>query len=144
MKMIIEPGAFVPTRAYSTDAGLDMYAMHDGIVRARQAVTFHTGVHVELPKGTAGLFVSKSGLMVKHDITSTGLVDEGYDGEVLVKLFNHGENDYEVKRGDKIAQLVVMPVMYEPVEVVNSISRGLRGENGFGSTEWNRMGILDS
>jgi len=61
-------------------------------------------------------------------------VDEGYNGEVMVKLFNHGEKDYNVKRGDKIAQLVVLPVMYEPVEIVHSIQGGDRGADGFGST----------
>ena len=134
MKIKLDKYAFMPVREHITDAGLDIRAVDDGLVRAKQSLLFHTGVHVQLPKGTAGLFVSKSGLMVKHGITSTGLVDEGYSGEVLIKLFNHGDKDYEVKRGDKIAQLVVLPVMYEPVEVVNSISGGLRGENGFGST----------
>lgn len=135
MKIKLDKYAFMPVREHITDAGLDIRAVDDGIVRAKQSTLFYTGVHVQLPKGTAGLFVSKSGLMVNHDITSTGLVDEGYDGEVLVKLFNHGENDYEVKRGDKIAQLVVLPVMYEPVEIVNSINGGARGDNGFGSTD---------
>lgn len=134
MKIKLDKYAFMPVREHITDAGLDIRAIDDGLVRAKQSLLFHTGVHVQLPKGTAGLFVSKSGLMVKDDITSTGLVDEGYSGEVLVKLFNHGDKDYEVKRGDKIAQLVVMPVMYEPVEIVNSISGGIRGEAGFGST----------
>lgn len=134
MKIKLDKYAFMPVREHITDAGLDIRAIDDGIVRAKQSLLFHTGVHVQLPKGTAGLFVSKSGLMVKHEITSTGLVDEGYSGEVLIKLFNHGDKDYEVKRGDKIAQLVVMPVMYEPVEIVNSINGGLRGEAGFGST----------
>lgn len=134
MKIKLDKYAFSPVREHITDAGLDVLAIDDGIVRARSSAVFHTGVHVQLPKGTAGLFVSKSGLMVHHGITSTGLVDEGYDGEVLVKLFNHGDNDYEVKRGDKIAQLVVLPVMYEPVEIVNRIDGGERGSAGFGST----------
>lgn len=117
-----------------TDAGLDIRAMYDGIVRAGQSAAFKTGVHIELPHGTAGLFVSKSGLMVKHDITATGLVDEGYDGEIVVKLFNHGQSDYSVKAGDKLAQIVVMPVLYEPVEIVDHIKGGVRGSAGFGST----------
>ena len=124
----------MPVREHITDAGLDIRSAECGIVPAHGSEIFHTGIHVQLPRNTAGLFVSKSGLMVKHGITSTGLVDEGYDGEVLVKLFNHGDKDYEVERGDKIAQLVVMPVMYEPVEIVNSIDGGERGAHGFGST----------
>ena len=134
MRIKLDPGAVSPSREHETDAGLDIRAMKDGIVRAGQSAIFHTGVHVELPCGTAGLFVSKSGLMMKHDITATGLVDEGYDGEIMVKLFNHGINDYSVKAGDKIAQLVVIPVLYEPVYVVKTIKGGERGSAGFGST----------
>ena len=134
MKIMLETGAFEPVREHVTDAGLDIRAMHDGIVRAGQSALFHTGVHVELPEKTAGLFVSKSGLMVKHDITATGLVDDGYCGEIMVKLFNHGQNDYAVHAGDKIAQIVVMPVLYEPVEIVDSIRGGDRGNRGFGSS----------
>lgn len=134
MRIKLDPGAFPPSRAHETDAGLDIRAMQDGLVRAGQSAIFRTGVHVEVPPNTAGLFVSKSGLMMNHDITATGLVDEGYDGEVMVKLFNHGMDDYSVHAGDRIGQLVVMPVLYEPVEIVNSIRGGARGSSGFGST----------
>lgn len=134
MRIRLDPGAFPPFRAHPTDAGLDIRAMTGGLVRAGQSATFRTGVHIELPKNTAGLFVSKSGLMINHDITATGLVDEGYAGEVMVKLFNHGMVDYSVKAGDKIGQLVVMPVLYEPVEIVDSINAGDRGSDGFGSS----------
>lgn len=134
MKIRMEPGAFPPIRMHPTDAGLDIRAMHDGIVRAGQSAIFRTGIHVEQPRNTAGLCVSKSGLMMHHDITSDGLIDEGYDGEVMVKLFNHGDEDYQVHAGDKITQLMVIPVLYEPVEIVNSIKAGARGSRGFGST----------
>ena len=134
MKVVLDEGAFMPERAHPTDAGLDIRAMKNGIVRAGQSVMFHTGVHIDLPDGTAGLFVSKSGLMMDHDLTSTGLVDETYNGEIMVKLFNHGSEDYNVRAGDKISQLVVIPVEYvEPVKVEHIESRG-RGDNGFGST----------
>ncbi len=134
MNIKLDPGAYPPFRVHPTDAGLDIRAMHDGLVRSGQSHTFRTGVHVELPPNTAGLFVSKSGLMMNHDITATGLVDEGYDGEVMVKLFNHGMDDYNVHAGDKIGQLVIMPVLYEPVQIVDSIRGGQRGSAGFGST----------
>ena len=134
LPIMLEPGAKMPVREHPTDAGLDIRAMKNGIVRAGQSVMFHPGVHIDLPEGTAGLFVSKSGLMMDHDITSTGLVDETYNGEIMVKLFNHGSGDYNVRAGDKISQLVVIPVEYvEPVKVEHIESRG-RGDNGFGST----------
>lgn len=134
MRIKLDKGAFIPVREHDTDAGLDIRAMDFGVVRAQDSTVFRTGVHVELPPGTAGLFVSKSGLMMRHDITATGLIDEGFSGEILVKLFNHGREDYHVRAGDKIGQLVVMPVMYEPVQIVNTIEAGERGANGYGST----------
>lgn len=135
MKIKLEPGAFEPVRAHPTDAGLDIRAMYGTCVYAGHSEVIRTGIHVQLPPGTAGLLVSKSGLMVKHDITSTGLIDESYSGEIVVKLFNHGHSDYAVHAGDKVTQLVVVPVLYEAVEIVDEIERtGDRGEDGFGST----------
>ena len=134
MKIKLDPGAIQPTRAHDTDAGLDLYALEDRIIEAKGDATFKTGVHVEIPRGCAGLIVSKSGLNVKHGITSTGLIDEGYSGEIVVKLYNHGGYDYTIKKGDKISQLVIIPVRYEAVEIVDEIYGGERGEAGFGST----------
>lgn len=104
------------------------------VIFPHSAEVFHTGVHVELPKGTAGILISKSGLNTMNDITSTGLVDEGYTGEIHIKLYNHGDVHYKVHAGDKISQLVIVPVYYEPVEIVDEIAGGERGDNGFGST----------
>lgn len=134
MKVKLELNAKAPTRAHDTDAGLDLYAMHGGIVRAHQAATFHTGVHVELPRGTAGILMPKSGMMTHHDLLTFGIVDEGYTGEILVHIFNCGGTDYSVSPGDKISQMLIVPVLYEPVEIVDSIRGGDRGENGFGSS----------
>lgn len=135
MKVKLDAGAFEPRRAHITDAGLDLRAMRSQIVPAKESAVFHTGVHVKLPEGTAGIIISKSGLNVKHDITSTGLIDEGYDGEIVVKLFNHGGFDYKVEIGDKISQLVVVPVLYESVELVADLEQNSeRGSDGFGSS----------
>ena len=124
----------MPTRAHSTDAGLDLYAKEAQIVPAKESAIFDTGVHIELPQGTAGLLVSKSGLNVKHDLTSTGLIDEGYTGSIKVKLYNHGGYDYRVEAGDKISQLVILPVCRPALEVVESLEDTERGGGGFGST----------
>ena len=134
MRIKLQEGAKSPTRAHSTDAGLDLYAMHGGCVRAGQTATFHTGVHVELPEGTAGVLLPKSGLMVKKDILTFGLVDEGYDGEIMVHMFNLGQTDQTIEAGDKISQMIVTAVLYEPVEIVDEINGGERGDGGFGST----------
>lgn len=134
MEIMLDTGAYMPSRAHGTDAGLDLRTPVAVTVPAYESVTVDTGVHVALPHRCAGLLVSKSGLNVKHGITSTGLIDEGYTGSIVVKLYNNGGEDYEVKAGDKVTQLVVIPVVCEPLEQVASFNRTERGDNGFGST----------
>ena len=134
MKITLDPGAYMPERAHATDAGLDIRSMEPGIVPAKGSRFFHTGVHVELPAGTAGLMVSRSGMNRKHRITSTGLIDQGYTGEIGVMLYNDSNSDFVVWAGDKITQLVVIPVRYEDLELVCELADTPRGTNGFGST----------
>lgn len=134
MRISLDKGAFAPERAHPTDAGLDLRSPISIVVHAHDSVNIDTGVHVEIPNNNCGLVVSKSGLNCKFSILSTGLIDEGYDGQIRVKLYNHGDTDYFVDRGDKISQLVVLPVNYVDVELVDSIEGKERGSNGFGST----------
>ena len=134
MKVVLDDGAFEPVRAHDIDAGLDLLSPRSIRVPAHGSAVIDTGVHVELPHGTAGILFSKSGLNVKHDITSTGVVDEGYTGSIRVKFYNHGSESYQVNVKDKISQLVILPCLYEPVEIVESIDGGERGTSGFGST----------
>ena len=134
MKVKLEPGAFEPTRAHELDAGMDIKAYRGGLVRAGQSRSFRTGVHVQLPENTVGLILPKSGLMVHNNILCFGVVDEGYTGEVIAHVFNHGATDYEFSAGQKIAQMVVVPVVRETVEIVDEIDGGERGERGFGSS----------
>ena len=132
MKIMLDKGAIAPTRAHPWDAGLDLYAMHDGLVDCSE--TFDTGVHVEIPEGWVGFIKSKSGLMVNHNITTDGTIDAHYTGSIKVKLFNHGESYYLVHAGDKIAQLVLVPCFQPRLELVDSLDETDRGDNGFGST----------
>ena len=134
MKVKLDPTAFMPERAHETDAGLDIKAKRGDIVPAGGSKVFYTGVHAQIPKGCAGLLVSKSGLNVRHGITSDGLIDEGYTGEIVVKLYNNGDEDYVVMPGDKISQLVIIPVLYEPVELAGELEKTDRGAGGFGSS----------
>lgn len=135
MNIYVEKGAHVPERAHKTDAGLDIKARDNKLVKAHGGALFHTGLHVQLPHGTAGLLVSKSGLNVNHGITSTGLIDEGYTGEIMVKLYNHSDESYLVHAGDKISQLVVIPVLYEDIHIMDSLDENTeRGDKGFGSS----------
>lgn len=134
MKIMLDEGAKMPTRAHPWDAGLDLYAMEDGYIRCNQSRTFDTGTHIEIPEGYVGLVKSKSGLMVNHGIITDGTIDAHYTGPIKVCLFNHGGSKYEVKKGDKIAQLVILPCVMPHLELVDSLEETDRGDNGFGST----------
>ena len=134
MKIKLEEGAKMPTRQHKWDAGLDLYAMEDGYIRCNQSHTFNTGVHVQIPEGCVGFIKSRSGLMVNHGIVTDGTIDAHYTGPIKVCLFNHGTILYEVKAGDKIAQLVICPCVLPQLELVDSLEETDRGNAGFGST----------
>lgn len=134
MKVVLDPGAFMPEYAHEQDAGADLRSPVSFGIMAGDSVTVDTGVHVEIPDGYVGMLKSKSGLNVKHGIVSEGVVDEGYTGSIRVKLYNHGYETYTVCKGDKITQLVIMPVHHATFELVDSLDETERGNNGFGST----------
>lgn len=114
MKIVLDLLAFMPTRAHEYDAGLDLYSASDDVyIYPGESELFDTGVHVQLPKNTVGFLKSKSGLNVKHGITSEGVIDVGYTGSIIVKLYNHGSKPYKVCRGDKISQLVMVVYVSE-------------------------------
>ena len=136
-KVALDEGAVAPTRAHDTDAGLDLYlpTNHEPVVLRRgDSLVIDTGVHIEIPVGCAGIIMSKSGLNINFGITSTGVIDAGYTGSIRVKLYNLGSNDYRFEAGDKISQILILPVLLWGVEVVDKIGGGERGDNGFGST----------
>ena len=134
MKVMLDKGATMPTRGHCTDAGLDLYAREEQVVPARESAKFDTGVHIELPPNTVGFLKSKSGLNVNHGITSEGVIDVGYTGSIVVKLYNHSGYDYHVKKGDKISQLVILPIITPEPELATKLDKTERGNNGFGST----------
>lgn len=131
----LDAGAFVPERAHRLDAGWDLRTRESVTVSARKWAEIDTGVHVSIPEGYVGFLKSKSGLNVKHDIQSEGVIDSGYDGSVVVKLYNHGDDDYKFEQGDKITQLVILPIAdIDGINIVQDISGHERGADGFGST----------
>lgn len=134
MKIYLDQGAKMPTLAHQTDGGFDLYARDTQIVCAKESATFDTGVHIELPPNTVGFLKSKSGLNVNHDIIGEGVIDEGYTGSIKVKLYNLGGYDYKIEEGNKIIQLVILPVKKPDLELVDELWNGERGNNGFGST----------
>lgn len=140
MRVKLDPGAFMPERAHETDAGYDLKTPYDMILPPTTTmhgtgwIVVDTGVHMEIPKGFCGLLVSKSGLNVKNHITGTGLVDSGYTGSIRVKLYNHTDEEHKFERGDKLIQIVILPVHTPRLELAEEIDETERGENGFGST----------
>lgn len=134
MKVKLDELAFMPMRAHETDAGLDLRSPDTVMVLGRGSAVIDTGVHVQLPKGTAGLLVSKSGLNINHGLLSTGLIDEGYTGSIRVKLYNLSDETYIVNEGDKISQLVIIPVVRENITVCSELDDSDRGDKGFGSS----------
>ncbi len=134
MKIVIDPGAYMPERAHSLDAGYDLRSPIRAYVPPYSSAVIDTGVHVEIPPNHVGMLKSKSGLNVKHDLTSEGVIDCGYSGSICVKLYNHGQSAYEVNKGDKISQLVIMPIITPALEVVEHLDETERGEKGFGSS----------
>lgn len=133
MKVKLDPGAYMPTRAHETDAGLDLYSTEDKYISPGEYETFETGVHVAIPAGYVGLITSKSGLMSKG-VTCRGTIDSGYTGSIRAILYNHGERGKLFNKGDKITQLVLLPIITPELEVVDALDETERGNGGFGSS----------
>lgn len=134
----LSAAATLPTRAYEGDAGLDLHSSEAATVAPGERVSLGTGLAVEVPPGCAGLVLPRSGLAVRDGITlpnAPGLIDAGFRGELRVLLLNTDrEAAFEVRPGDRIAQLVVVRVeAAEPVEVAE-LASSERSERGFGSS----------
>lgn len=138
----------LPTYAHPGDAGADLVSTEDAMLLPGQRRTLGTGVSIALPDGFVAFVVPRSGLAAKHGITivnSPGTVDAGYRGEIRVALLNTDATEsYQVNAGDRIAQLIIMPVtraVFIPVEVLPGSDRG---DAGFGSTGYAAGGRLEA
>ena len=133
MNVQLDPGAYMPDRAHVPDAGADLFTPVDFTLYGNSHKTIDTGVHIEIPYGYVGMVKSKSGLMLEGIVTD-GTVDSGYTGSIRVVLFNHSKLSRDFKAGEKIAQLVIMPIITPDFEQVDEIEGSDRGAGGFGST----------
>ena len=159
LKIKLDEGAILPTRAHHADAGLDLYTPRDvavpsiietvkslikmmTLLPAKQSYDYlvkpseevDTGVHIQIPEGYFGDIRSKSGLLFKNDIITDGTVDSGYTGSIRVKLINLGIKPKIFKAGDKIAQMVITACELPELFLVDELEKTERGEGGFGST----------
>lgn len=112
----------------------DLFAVDGKTIPAWGSACFDTGVHVAIPPMATGFLMSKSGLNVNHNLLSTGVIDPEYTGSIRVKLYNLSDTPYEVLAGDKISQLVILPVLLPDLELVDDLEETERGDNGFGSS----------
>ena len=135
--LIVADPELMPAYAQPGDAGCDLRASEALTVPARGRILVKTGVSIALPDGYVGLVHPRSGLAAKHGITvlnTPGTIDAGYRGEVMVTLYNSSDQDFEVARLDRIAQLVIQQVSRAHFVVVDHLPESSRGEAGFGSS----------
>lgn len=134
MKVMLDDGAYMPEKAHKEDAGYDLRTPFSCTIYPNESATINTGVHIQIPFGYVGMLKSKSGLNVKHGLVSEGVIDCGYSGAIVAKLYNHSDRPYAFVKGDKITQLVVMPILVDELQIVDRFDVTERGDNGFGSS----------
>ncbi|KAI5798903.1 dUTP pyrophosphatase [Geopyxis carbonaria] len=134
----LSPAAKTPTRGSAYAAGYDMYASKDTTVPARGKALVDTDIAIAVPTGTYGRIAPRSGLASKNFIdVGAGVIDMDYRGQVKILLFNHADTDFEVKAGDRVAQLIIEQILTPEIEEVEELVESVRGAGGFGSTGTN-------
>lgn len=135
MNCMLEDGAYLPEKAHEADAGYDLRTHIPVKIPAGGSATIDTGIHIAIPEGFFGKLESKSGLNVKHHIVSLGgVIDAGYTGSIVVKLYNLGKQDYIFQKGDKIVQMIIQPCINLCLKQVKALEDTERGDKGFGSS----------
>lgn len=127
--------AKIPSYAYKGDAGMDLYVPNNLIVKSGERKTIPLGISMEIPDGYVGLMFDKSSLSHKYGLKTYGnVIDSGYRGEIHVGIMNSSDEDHEFKVGDKIIQMLIMPVFQVDVIEVDELSPSDRGDGKFGSS----------
>jgi dUTP pyrophosphatase len=127
--------AIIPKRATEGSAGLDISSSVDMIIPSHKWLAVPTGISIMVPKDCYARLAPRSGLAFKYGIqVGAGVIDSDYTGEIKVILFNHGENDFTIKTGDRIAQLILEKIFTDDLEEVEELVKTERGAGGFGST----------
>lgn len=131
----LDKNAPTPSYAKQGDAGLDLYSAEDFILKSGERKAVETGIKMEIPEGYVGLIWDKSGMASNNGIkTMAGVVDSGYRGEIKIVLVNLGTENFEIKKSQKIAQMLFQKIEHPEIEIVESLNDSHRGEGGFGST----------
>lgn len=130
----VAPEAVLPTRAHPNDAGLDLYNLEDVLLEPGQGKVARTGIALALPAGHVGLVADRSSLAKRGIKTTGGVIDEGYRGEIHIVLWNIAHEAVHLKKGERIAQLLILPVATPAVQEVKELGSTARGHKGFGSS----------
>jgi dUTP pyrophosphatase len=131
----LSPEAILPKYAHEGDAGMDVFSIENLIIRAGEKAMIHTGISIELPMGFVALVWDKSGLAAKNGLkTMGGVIEHSYRGEYCIIILNTSKEDFEIEKGQKIAQILIQPIFTAKIQEVEELSNSIRGENGFGST----------
>ena len=143
IQFTLDKGAFKPTKAHATDAGFDLYAKEDQQIGMNNVI-FDTGVHILIPAGFVGLVLPRSSMSAKGVICATGVIDAGYSGSIKICLrYQEWYYDYDanidndtlkVYAGERIAQIVIVPLPEIELQEVSELPKTDRGSNGFGSS----------
>jgi len=126
--------AIIPKRGSKQAAGYDLYTIDEGRLMPKQTRLFDTGISFTVPEGTYGRIAPRSGLSKKGILVNAGVVDRDYTGPVKVMLHNLSDEMYQVKKNDRIAQLIIEKIATPIIEEVGSLEETDRGDGGFGST----------
>lgn len=131
----IDSSAKLPQYAYAGDAGMDLFSFEDCEIKPKTHRVVSTGIKIALPEGYAGLVWDKSGIATQYHVTTiAGVIDSNYRGELKVALTNLGTQSHYIRKGEKIAQLIVQPVVSATLVEVEEFESSVRGEAGFGSS----------
>ncbi len=131
----VHSDAKLPHYANAHDAGMDLFALEEVIVKKGEIARIRTGISLEIPEGYVGLCWDKSGLSMNHGIkTLAGVIDSGFRGELVVAVINLGNEDYTFEKGHKVMQMLVQKIETVEIEEAEELSDSDRGEKGFGSS----------
>lgn len=134
IKVVLDDGAYMPEKAHESDAGFDLKTPGKIVIPPKSAGIIPTGVHIQIPFEYVGFLKSKSGLNVKNGILCEGVIDSGYTGGIVAKLYNHSNEEKVFEKGDKITQIVILPIPDVEMELVDRLEDIERGNGGFGSS----------
>ena len=140
---LLSPKAVLPVKGTSLAAGYDLSSAQQLTIPVHGRALVQTDISISVPKGTYGRIAPRSGLAVKHGITTgAGVIDADYTGPIGIVLFNHGEQEFHIQKGDRIAQLILEQVANKPVIQVQKLTQTTRGDKGFGSTGSQQNNII--